>query len=220
MTEQVRVLLSDPPWRHADQLPGKGRGASKHYRTMSVDEICAYPIPPMHDDSVLFLWRVASMQPEALKVIDAWGFTLKTEMIWEKRRTCARCKGIGAVPLHRVSTAQDVIPMVPCNDCDGLGDHPHFGMGWNVRASHETCLIATRGKNIRRDTKEAKSVSSILRARMPKKKKTDKVRHSAKPPVLHQIIELMYPGPYYELFAREQREGWTCEGDEAWAVGA
>ena len=60
--EKHRVVCADPPWAFSDPLPGKKRGAEKHYATMTVDEICAYPLPPVADDAVLFLWRVASMQ--------------------------------------------------------------------------------------------------------------------------------------------------------------
>ncbi len=43
------------------------------------------PIPTEGDrNSVLFLWRVASMQSEALKVCAAWGYTVKSELVWHK----------------------------------------------------------------------------------------------------------------------------------------
>lgn len=78
------VLEADPPWKFGDSLPGEGRGAVKHYPCMTVDEICRFEIPVMETDSVLFLWRVASMQQEALDVMNAWGFKLKSEIVWEK----------------------------------------------------------------------------------------------------------------------------------------
>jgi N6-adenosine-specific RNA methylase IME4 len=79
-----KVLVADPPWKHRDRLPGRGRGAAKHYRLLTVDEICAFPLPPLGDDSVLFLWRVASMVEEAYRVCRAWGFTPKSELVWKK----------------------------------------------------------------------------------------------------------------------------------------
>jgi len=84
MGEAYRLVCADPPWGHNDQLPGKKRGASKFYDVMSVAEICAYPMPPVADDAVLLLWRVASMVPEALEVCRAWGFTPKSEIVWVK----------------------------------------------------------------------------------------------------------------------------------------
>lgn len=79
-----KVLVSDPPWLFGDNLPGPKRGARSHYSCMSVAQICAFGIPPMAPDSLLFLWRVASMQQEALDVAKAWGFKPKTEIVWHK----------------------------------------------------------------------------------------------------------------------------------------
>jgi len=79
-----QVLVSDPPWKFGDRLPGPGRGAVKHYPCMPVAEICTFPIPTMATDSYLFLWRVAAMPWEALAVCRAWGFTPKAEIVWRK----------------------------------------------------------------------------------------------------------------------------------------
>jgi N6-adenosine-specific RNA methylase IME4 len=84
VTPAAAVLVADPPWRHGDQLPGPGRGASKHYQTMSVEEICAFKLPPLANDCWLFLWRVSSMPREALDVVNAWGFVPKSELVWRK----------------------------------------------------------------------------------------------------------------------------------------
>lgn len=75
---------TDPPWRHKDQLPGAKRGAGRNYRTMSVEEICAIEPPPLLPDAYLFLWRVSSLVEEAYRVVRAWGFVPKSEVVWEK----------------------------------------------------------------------------------------------------------------------------------------
>lgn len=113
-----RVLVADPPWRFRDSLPGGGRGASKHYPCMSVSEIEAFTIPRMADDSLLFLWRVASMPDEALRVARAWGFTPKSEIVWVK----------GSV-----------------RDGELV---PRIGMGRYVRNCHETALVCSRGRGL------------------------------------------------------------------------
>ena len=84
MREPFRVLVADPAWGMRDNLPGKGRGARAHYRCMSINDLCAFEIPPMADDSVLFLWRLSSMPDEALRLARAWGFRPHSEMIWRK----------------------------------------------------------------------------------------------------------------------------------------
>ena len=93
-----RVLSADQPWRFDDRLPGRGRGAAKHYQTLSVEELLRFPLPLMERDSVLFLWRVSAMQQEALDVIRAWGFTLKSELVWCKTtRRGKRHMGMGRI---------------------------------------------------------------------------------------------------------------------------
>jgi len=94
--KKFRVVLADPPWPFRDGLPGPGRGAASHYRTLSIADLCAYPLPPLEVDCTLFLWRVAAMQQEALEVMAAWGFVPKTEVVWVKRTaTGQRWFGMG-----------------------------------------------------------------------------------------------------------------------------
>ena len=168
--KQFAVLCADPPWQFGDKLHGEyERGAEHHYRCLSLDDVCQFSLPPLLPDTTLFLWRVASMQQEALDVIKAWGFTLKTELVWIK------------ITVNGVR---------------------HFGMGRTVRGEHETCLIATRGK----PTTLNKSIRSTFTAAVG--------RHSEKPEQFYKIVEALRAGPYCELFARRQREGWACLGDE------
>jgi N6-adenosine-specific RNA methylase IME4 len=79
----ARVIVADPPWPFDDRLPG-GRGAAQHYRTLALDRIKQFPLPELEKDAVLFLWRVAAMQEEALEVARAWGFRVKAELVWAK----------------------------------------------------------------------------------------------------------------------------------------
>lgn len=80
------VLAADPAWLFKDKLPGK-RGAESHYKCLTLDQLMIFPLPPQvvrAPDAVLFLWRVAAMQREALDLAQAWGFEPYGEMIWEK----------------------------------------------------------------------------------------------------------------------------------------
>jgi N6-adenosine-specific RNA methylase IME4 len=79
-----RCIVADPPWPFGDPLPGKSRGAAKNYRMMSIDDICNVQLPPIAKNAYLFMWRVSSMQEEALRVVRAWGFEPKTEIVWRK----------------------------------------------------------------------------------------------------------------------------------------
>lgn len=80
----ARVLLADVPWPFRDKLPGGGRGAAKHYKLLSIEDIARFPLPPLAKDCVLVFWVVASMPEEALFIVRAWGFKAKAELIWVK----------------------------------------------------------------------------------------------------------------------------------------
>jgi N6-adenosine-specific RNA methylase IME4 len=178
------VLCADPPWRFGDKLPGKNRGAERNYPTMTAGELCdlagvesPIAVPPLASDSILFLWRVAAMQQEALDVVRAWGFTVKTEIVW-----------------HKLTK-------------NGLS---WFGMGRTLRASHETCLVATRG----RPQLTSRSIRSVFSAPVPVDE-TGRYIHSAKPESFYTgIVEKLAPGPYAEMFSRRTRAGWTMLGNQ------
>lgn len=173
------VLVADPPWKFQDTLSTDGgtRGAEEHYACMTPAEIAAFPLPSLADDCVLFLWRVASQQQEALDVVKAWGFApVKTELVWLKKTRAGK---------------------------------RWFGMGHVLRAEHEVCLIARRGSPEVLDH----SVRSTFVTEVDGLSAAAG-RHSEKPEEFYRIVELLYDGPYAELFARRQRPGWTCLGNE------
>jgi len=95
-TGRFDVVVADPAWRFGDSLPGPKRGAAKFYETMTLDEIKTFRRPPMATDALLFLWRVAAMQEEALEVARTWGFAPKSEIVWIKTTaTGKRAFGMG-----------------------------------------------------------------------------------------------------------------------------
>lgn len=78
------VLIADPPWKFKDSLPGKGRGAAKHYACMTITDLAFFPLPPLLPDCYLLLWRVAAMASEAEWVARKWGFEPFGEFVWRK----------------------------------------------------------------------------------------------------------------------------------------
>jgi N6-adenosine-specific RNA methylase IME4 len=85
--QRYGVILADPPWRFEpySRTTGMDRAADNHYPTMTLDEIEALSVPSA-SDCVLFLWATAPMLPQALSVMQAWGFTYKSHLIWVKDR--------------------------------------------------------------------------------------------------------------------------------------
>lgn len=90
-TNRYNVLLVDAPWHfrnYSADAPGmihdRSRGANKYYPTMLTDDICGLQVPA-DDNAVLFMWACWPMLPDAMRVIDAWGFEYKTlAWVWIK----------------------------------------------------------------------------------------------------------------------------------------
>ena len=78
-------VVTDSPWKFGDKLPGPGRGAEKHYKCMALPEIITYHESlPIAADAWVFIWRVGSMQHEALQVCDALRLRVVSEIVWIK----------------------------------------------------------------------------------------------------------------------------------------
>lgn len=84
--EKFRVIYADPAWSYNDKqdTPNLG-GASKHYQTMSLNEIFNLPVKEISEkDSVLFLWVTSPLLEDGFEVIKTWGFKYKSSFIWDK----------------------------------------------------------------------------------------------------------------------------------------
>jgi N6-adenosine-specific RNA methylase IME4 len=75
--KKYQIIYADPPWSYADQ--GCQGTMANHYSGMAIEDICALPVESILDKNcILFLWATYPMLPEALQVIEAWGFQYKT----------------------------------------------------------------------------------------------------------------------------------------------
>lgn len=84
------------------------------------------------------------------------------------------------------------------------------GVGFYFRNVTEMLLfgVKTRKKSETfRTLAPARSQVNLIR--------TMKREHSRKPDEFYDLIEACSPGPYLELFARGERDGWTCWGNQA-----
>jgi N6-adenosine-specific RNA methylase IME4 len=170
------TILADPPWRFANRT---GKMAPEHkrlsrYGTLTSHEIKAIPvIQAAEEKSHLYLWVPNALLREGLEVMEAWGFTYKTNIVWHKIR-----KDGG--PAGR-------------------------GVGFYFRNTTELVLFGVRGQL--RTLAPGRSQVNFI--------KSQKREHSRKPDELFSIIEECSPGPYLELFARGQRDGWQQWGNQA-----
>jgi N6-adenosine-specific RNA methylase IME4 len=160
---KYQVIYADPPWEYKNS--GFTQSAASIYPTMPIDDICNLKVADLAADScVLFMWATSPLLPEALKVMEAWGFTYKASRVWVKNRAP--------------------------------------GIGWWVHTYHEFLLIGSKGENLH----PSEPMHSIITG--------DVTVHSKKPHSVYADIETNYPGPYIELFARNDRDGWGNWGNE------
>lgn len=86
---RFKTILADPPWQFQNRT---GKMAPEHrrlnrYGTMKIDEILSLPIRAIAEDTAhLYLWVPNALLPEGLKVMEAWGFKYKSNVVWHKIR--------------------------------------------------------------------------------------------------------------------------------------
>lgn len=158
------TIYCDPPWQY--EFTASRAAAENHYRTMPIDDIAALPVAELASRNAhLHLWATSSFLREAFTIMDAWGFTYKSGLVWIKDQV---------------------------------------GMGHYWRISHEYLLLGVRG-NLRFRDRSQMSWRCAPRG-----------AHSRKPGVFRHLVEQVSPGPYLELFGREEVPdgNWTVFGDE------
>ena len=96
--KKFKTILADPPWQFQNKT---GKVAPEHkrlnrYSTMLLEDIKNLPVQSVADDVChLYLWVPNALLPEGLEVMKAWGFTYKTNIIWEKIRKDGEPDGRG-----------------------------------------------------------------------------------------------------------------------------
>jgi len=92
------TILVDPPWQFQNRT---GKIAPEHkrlsrYGTLALPEIAALPVTKAAGDVChLYLWVPNALLPDGLAVMQAWGFTYKSNLIWHKVRKDGGSDGRG-----------------------------------------------------------------------------------------------------------------------------
>lgn len=118
-------ILADPAWSHVSRSP-KGqtrRSPSHHYPVMTLDEIKALPVRAVAAKNAhLFLWTTWPHLPQALEVMQAWGFAYSSGFLtWIKLNP----------------RAADQMWMTDASF--------HVGMGYTSRKNSELLILGRRG---------------------------------------------------------------------------
>jgi N6-adenosine-specific RNA methylase IME4 len=208
------VIVADPPWWYADQrkvrkdgkTPTRGIGACHHYKQLKTPAIAAMKAPPVMaslQHCYLFMWATCPLLFDAQRVIEAWGFRYSTvAFVWIKTNS-GRWQEAQA-------EAQQVSLWPPSTAyverfLDGLC---FFGPGHHSASNVELVLLGIKGSAP--SPAKGRKVSQLIFAPQDE--------HSRKPEQLQDRIEWMYPfyarGEMCELFARRERLGWDCYGNE------
>lgn len=166
------AILIDPPWAFkawsGSALPS--RVADSHYQTMTMEDIAALPVAEQAaDDCALFCWVVWPSLPDALAIIEAWGFTYKT---------CGFCWVKG-----------NSLPLFPDDFKDKMG------LGYWTRANSEVCLLATRGKPKRKNADVRQVIQAPLREHSRKPDEIyERIERLVDGPYLEMFARQRWPG--------------------------
>lgn len=145
------VVYADPPWHHRSySAKGQARSPSSHYKTMTIEDICAMPVGELAaNDCWLVLWTTQPHLEQALRVMHSWGFKYSSIFqFWFKLNP----------------RAASVLFMI-------LSDF-HRGMGFTTRKNVEFMILGRRGK-AKRQRKDIPDF--IIAARRQHSRKPDSV---------------------------------------------
>lgn len=97
-SQRFRTILADPPWQFQNRT---GKIAPEHrrlnrYSTLTLDAIKALPVSVAAEDTAhLYLWVPNALLPEGLAVMQSWGFSYKSNLVWHKIRKDGGSDGRG-----------------------------------------------------------------------------------------------------------------------------
>jgi N6-adenosine-specific RNA methylase IME4 len=95
---RFKTILADPPWRFQNST-GKvapGHRRLNRYETLSLPDIQALPVSVIAERTAhLYLWVPNALLPNGLAVMQAWGFTYKSNVVWHKIRKDGGSDGRG-----------------------------------------------------------------------------------------------------------------------------
>ena len=96
--KKFSTILADPPWQFQNRT---GKVAPEHrrlnrYSTMTLEEIMSLPVSDLASEVAhLYLWVPNALLPEGLSVLNSWGFSYKSNLIWHKIRKDGGSDGRG-----------------------------------------------------------------------------------------------------------------------------
>jgi len=79
------VVVADPPWSYQQWSERKNGAAKSAYNLLDTSDLMAMPVAQLAQaNSVLLLWGTWPKLPDAVQVMQAWGFEYVTGFPWVK----------------------------------------------------------------------------------------------------------------------------------------
>jgi N6-adenosine-specific RNA methylase IME4 len=200
------AVILDPPWTFSDKLEMSNvkRGAASQYKVLDNQEIVNLDIKSIaEDNAILALWVPSTLLPIGLEAMENYGFDFKQTWIWVKTKKDP-LESLKKDLKKAIKAGTDISATV---DAFNLDNVLAFYMGHLFRQTHEICLIGTRGK-----------VSKLLKNKSQRSVSFKDVgKHSAKPEILQDRLDIMFPDVQnkLEVFARRARTGWETIGNQS-----
>lgn len=184
---EFRTILADPPWNYEDDLPEDvGRGAAEHYDTL-------------HTGYIMGLGE----QVQQIAAPSAHLYLWTTGSFMPEAFEVVDAWGFDHKQVLTWVKVNNAPPTLPHEREQNTRLRRYMGMGRYYRNSAEFLLFATKGN--RQVNREDASTTFFA----------ERSDHSVKPEKSYRLIEQMSDGPFFEMFSRSKRAGWTAWGDEA-----
>lgn len=192
--EKYELIYCDPPWQYNIEK-GKEGMAARHYKTVSIDELCSLDVPSICEkNSVIVMWATWPKIQEALKLMSAWGFEYVTAlMVWLKLEKSGKPR-LNVGWWLRSNTEFMIV-------------------GKRGQVTHLKNLpFMTRTSQI---VQTDDGVSYDFAADVPVIETVGRGVHSRKPEEARRILEAAFrDAKKIELFARGHIEGWATWGNQ------
>jgi site-specific DNA-methyltransferase (adenine-specific) len=211
------LIAADCPWFYNDQkkvrkdgkTPTRGIGANHHYSLLKTLDLCAMPVKEVAADRCLLaMWSTGPHLPDALQVMEAWGFKYLTiGFRWNK-------VNVGAwKDIEDEFTSAAFLMHSPRARAEEIMERLFFfGPGSYTGSNEELVLFGRKGQAMHHA--EGRKASQIILA--PRDR-----AHSKKPEKMQNRLMWMYGhllkewGTHaLEIFARRPRLGWDVYGNE------
>jgi len=214
---KANLLVIDPPYPFADKLRHSSvkRGSESQYKSvMSDKDILALDIKSIAaDDSLLALWCPSAYLDLGLQCVKNYGYRTVQSWIWVKTKK----HPLSSLIKHIFKSVRKITNFksfkkqtVEIINSFNINEILSFFMGHYFRQTHEIVLIGVRGKMASKV--QDKSQRSVFLGPIG--------RHSEKTEALQDMLDKMFTdenigvGKKIELFARRDRPGWRCFGNE------